>query len=1168
MNRENLKLTKMIKKLLTIICMLICINFANSQILPEWEKSYNGTLGSGSDKGNAICIDGGGNTYITCSSDGYNGIDYLTIKYNSKGDTVWTTRYNGKANGDDIPNTIAVDDNGNVYVTGKSEGIGTGYDILTIKYNSSGDTVWTRRYNGSANQEDIGYNLAVDGKGNVYVVGSYQSSAGSNNNTGIVIKFNDLRKDEWVKSINVNRDNKAYLISINNSGNIIVSDYLRDNNDYEILEYDSTGKVICSYKYTSSNPVYPFYMGEPNSILIDKSSNIYVASTKYNTMITAKYIHLVSQPTWLRSSANTQYVTGIDSKIDGDNNIYVLGSRGKTNHEYLLIKYNSSGTEVWERSYKSSANSDNVPISLAMSNVSSNPDIYVTGNTTTSNGTHNITSIKYNSDGHIYEIINYDCGNNGEDLASSMVIDKYNNFYITGYSNCNGTNNDVKTLKYVNPFFSNTYWIDFYTKVDGNDDEDLSKEKYIAWGSNNYVESPAKICADGSKATIIRVTSTDKTKDLTNLEFRIAGGTDIIKNGEFNTSDYKSTFYQAEVKLTHPSMMDLNSSPYQRDTIQGYDKSNPNIILFSFPIRIYKAPVLMVHGLWGNTSTFLKMEMDLYNSKLFPSFGNYCSSTAISPLLLRANYQSTNDKSFATNSDVVPSEINELLLQTKANGYSAGKVDMVCHSMGGVLARLYLQNYNYRNDIHKLITLNTPHSGSQAANFLLNPIVPFKKEVNIFIKYYFGGNINNGAVRDLKVNSDEVLNNLVVGTPNLNKNKVPSHAIMTDSYSLFDRSCYILSLFLGIPSLSIFNFDNNDLIVDRASQMGGLAANSLIYQQCHMGSAANSDVIDKVEYLLNQNPNNSTYFDNTGFHPSKLTSIYKKDMIFSKSSKGDGSVDITTPLNGTSYNTGNIVSISIKGSDNITRIFCIVGNSNLDLFVKDTSLSSATFKYPIPKNAIGDIKILALGYDTSGFVAYDTVLIKVKTNATLDSLTFYPRKIYVRVGQQASVQVFGNYNDNVIRDLSYYDGVDYEIKNPNIAKGAGFNLIEGIKKDTTFVTVSYSGKSVQIPIKVIDADTLFAQGIKEVKNNSKNEHTLNFNIYPNPANDKITIENISINSIKDEVMTIYNIQGQLIIQKRMQQRKFDINITDFVQGVYIVTLSNSKDILIRKFVKE
>jgi len=64
--------------------------------------------------------------------------DFLTIQYNSSGVEQWTHRYNGTGDSQDHLRAMAVDDAGNVYVTGRSVGTTSGEDVVTIKYGVTG----------------------------------------------------------------------------------------------------------------------------------------------------------------------------------------------------------------------------------------------------------------------------------------------------------------------------------------------------------------------------------------------------------------------------------------------------------------------------------------------------------------------------------------------------------------------------------------------------------------------------------------------------------------------------------------------------------------------------------------------------------------------------------------------------------------------------------------------------------------------------------------------------------------------------------------------------------------------------------------------------------------------------------------------------------------------
>jgi len=102
----------------------------------------------------------------------------LTIGYSSGGTPLWTSRYGGPGVGNDQAKAIAVDKNGNVFVTGSSWN-GTNYDFATIKYNGSGTQQWVDRYNGPANGTDAGYAITVDTSGSAYATGERTSATGT-----------------------------------------------------------------------------------------------------------------------------------------------------------------------------------------------------------------------------------------------------------------------------------------------------------------------------------------------------------------------------------------------------------------------------------------------------------------------------------------------------------------------------------------------------------------------------------------------------------------------------------------------------------------------------------------------------------------------------------------------------------------------------------------------------------------------------------------------------------------------------------------------------------------------------------------------------------------------------------------------------------------------------
>ncbi len=77
-----------------------------------------------------------------------------------------------------------------------------------------------------------------------------------------------------------------------------------------------------------------------------------------------------------------------------------------------------------------------------------------------------------------------------------------------------------------------------------------------------------------------------------------------------------------------------------------------------------------------------------------------------------------------------------------------------------------------------------------------------------------------------------------------------------------------------------------------------------------------------------------------------------------------------------------------------------------------------------------------------------------------------------------------------------------------------------------------------------------------------------FTIFPNPAKDKITLENGSFNIGNSGMIFIYNIHSSLILQQMVRGAKTEIDISKLSKGVYIIHVINNHINQVQKFIKE
>jgi uncharacterized delta-60 repeat protein len=261
----------------------------NSDGQQQWLARYNGP-GNDGDAAYALATDVSGNVYVTGVSIGSDtGADYATIKYDSAGQQQWVARYNGPVNGDDYAQAIAVDNAGNIYVTGWSRGAGTNFDYATIKYDSAGQQQWTARYHGPGTGLDQPNAIAVDTSSNVYVTGKSNGSGTSIDYA--TIKYDSAGQEQWVARYNgpANSGDEARAIALDTLGNVYVTgqSYGADGDtDYATIKYDSTGQEQWVMRYNGPGNLFDFAF----AMAVDVSANVYVTGESDTDYTTIKYV--------------------------------------------------------------------------------------------------------------------------------------------------------------------------------------------------------------------------------------------------------------------------------------------------------------------------------------------------------------------------------------------------------------------------------------------------------------------------------------------------------------------------------------------------------------------------------------------------------------------------------------------------------------------------------------------------------------------------------------------------------------------------------------------------------------------------------------------------------------------------------------------------------------
>jgi hypothetical protein len=383
----------------------------NSSGVEQWRRRYHGPHNQENAK--SICVDNLGNVYVAGSSlnagSGYD-FDIITIKYSPNGDQLWTARYGDPSNRVDGAASLAVDSYGNVYVAGSSQSQ-TKYEIVLLKYLSTGTLEWKRNYRGEYSLNDFANSMMLDVNGNIIITGN--SDRDSNFTDIITLKYNSDGVLKWKSisgSLNRNISSYATCMALDRFGNVYSAGWKEklhtvNKSDIILIKHDSSGHQLWIKTYDGT--------ANGNDVIVsmqaDTSGNIYVTGVTEGLLsnkdiITAKY-DATGNILW-QNIYNDELSNYIDQPaemvIDGKANIYIVGSSlsDATNGDLLMIKYDYNGIQKWlqKYSYKGGQCSG---FSIALDY---NSNILVEGAIDTAAENNSLVTLKYSQSTEVQQI--------------------------------------------------------------------------------------------------------------------------------------------------------------------------------------------------------------------------------------------------------------------------------------------------------------------------------------------------------------------------------------------------------------------------------------------------------------------------------------------------------------------------------------------------------------------------------------------------------------------------------------------------------------------------------------------------------------------------------------------------------------------------------------------
>jgi hypothetical protein len=402
----------------------------------------------------AMTLDANGNVFVTGSSTEGTNVHYLTLGYSNVGVPLWTNYYGGPGDLSAAPNAIATDQGGNVFVTGSSflpaipRLAPTDYGYATLAYSGNGVPLWTNTY--SVSGRDRAGSVAVDQNGNVFVTGSSAESTNAHPNM-TTIAYSGSGLPLWTnryKGAGLGGSSGGDATAVDSNGSIFVAGASYGSDGYQhyaLVAYSNAGVPLWTNQY-----IGPTTSGDgASAVAVDSSGNVFVTGLSYNTSGFYDYLTLAYSgagvPLWTNRYGTASASMPSAITVASSGSVFVTGqSWSGIGPQYATVAYSGSGLPLWTNRYDGP-----IPGTASATAVAADGqgNVFVTGSSSGTSSNYDYLTLGYASSGAPFWTNAYNGPANGSDQARAIAVDHSGNVFVTGRS-WNGTNYDFVTIKY------------------------------------------------------------------------------------------------------------------------------------------------------------------------------------------------------------------------------------------------------------------------------------------------------------------------------------------------------------------------------------------------------------------------------------------------------------------------------------------------------------------------------------------------------------------------------------------------------------------------------------------------------------------------------------------------------------------------------------------------